>query len=223
MENQTNQPSSVPAETAVVTPETPTLETIAKELSIEEQAKQFTSSVQPQPYQPPQFQVPDPVTNPEGYTRFMAMQGQTVSGIETTLKSLNEKVSTWEQRQAEQKINQDVDRAVAKVNERLKVEPLLAEIALEKMYRSDVNFKRIWDNRERNPQALEKALDVVGQKMQTMFNVRQDPQIAENLRAAQSSQRNMSTTKVSTPNEDWSGLSDADFQRKWQMIVSQGG
>lgn len=231
METQTNPPSPAPAETVAPAPETPSLETIAKELSIEEQAKQFTTSVQPQyqpqyqsqpAYQPPQFQVPDPVTNPEGYNRFMAMQGQMVSGIDATLKTLHEKVSSWETRQLEQKVNQDVDRAVSKVNEKLKVEPMLAEIALEKMYRSDANFKRIWDNRDRNPQALEKALDVVSQKMQTMFNVRQDPQIAENLRAAQSAQRNMSTTKTQSQNDEWANLSEAEFQRKWQMILSGG-
>ncbi len=53
MENQNPQQSQAPVETAVTTPSTPSLEEIAKEMSVTEQAQQFTQSVPPPQYQQP--------------------------------------------------------------------------------------------------------------------------------------------------------------------------
>lgn len=228
MENEFNQQSQAPAETAAPAAETPTLESIAKELSVEEQAQQFTSAVpqyQPQyqqPAQQPAFRAPDPITDPEGYNRFLMQQTQSMTTIESALKSITDKVQTWERTTQEQRINQDVDKAVAKVNEKLKVDPMLAEIALEKMYRTDANFKRIWDNRERNPQAYERALDVVADKLVPMFQTRQDPKIAGDIRAAKTSQQSMATTRQTGVNE---GVPNdpAEFKRYWEALVNNRG
>jgi hypothetical protein len=228
MENEINQQSQQPAETAVPEAQAPTLESIAKELSVEEQAQQFTSAVpqyQPQYQQPVQqqaYRAPDPITDPEGYNRFMMQQMQSMTALDTTLKSMVDKVQTWERTTQEQRINQDVDKAVTRVNEKLKVDPMLAEIALEKMYRTDANFKRIWDNRERNPQAYERALDVVADKLVPMFQTRQDPKIAGDIRAAKTSQQSMATTRQTGVNE---GVPNdpAEFKRYWENLVNNRG
>jgi len=228
MENEINQQSQQPAETAVPEAQAPTLESIAKELSVEEQAQQFTSAVpqyQPQyqqPVQQPAFRAPDPITDPEGYNRFMVQQMQSVTALDSTLKQMVDKVQTWERTTQEQRINQDVDKAVTRVNEKLKVDPMLAEIALEKMYRTDANFKRIWDNRERNPQAYERALDVVADKLVPMFQTRQDPKIAGDIRAAKTSQQSMATTRNPGVNEGVP-TDPADFKRFWDNLVNNRG
>ena len=227
MNEEINQQSQAPAETAVPAAETQTLESIAKELSVTEQAQQFTSAV-PQYQQPQQFvqqqafRAPDPITDPEGYNRFLLQQTQTLTELSQATKSLTDKYQSWERTTQEQRINQDVDKAVTRVNEKLKVDPMLAEIALEKMYRTDANFKRIWDNRERNPQAYERALDVVADKLVPMFNTRQDPKIAGDIRAAKTSQQSMATTRTQGVN-DGVPTDPAEFQRYWANLVNNRG
>ena len=227
MNEEITQQSQAPAETAVPAAETQTLESIAKELSVTEQAQQFASAV-PQYQQPQQFvqqqafRAPDPITDPEGYNRFLLQQTQTLTELSQATKSLTDKYQSWERTTQEQRINQDVDKAVTRVNEKLKVDPMLAEIALEKMYRTDANFKRIWDNRERNPQAYERALDVVADKLVPMFNTRQDPKIAGDIRAAKTSQQSMATTRTQGVN-DGVPTDPAEFQRYWANLVNNRG
>lgn len=228
MNQNSDQQSQAPVETAAPVADAPTLESIAKELSVEEQAQQFTSAVpqyQPQyqqPVQQPAFRAPDPITDPEGYNRFLMQQTQSLQELTSTTKALADKYQSWERTTQEQRINQDVDKAVTRVNEKLKVDPMLAEIALEKMYRTDANFKRIWDNRERNPQAYERALDVVADKLVPMFQTRQDPKIAGDIRAAKTSQQSMATTRQTGVNEGVP-TDPAEFKRYWDALVNNRG
>jgi hypothetical protein len=192
---QSNAP--VPSEAPTPSTPTPTLDDIAREFPIEEQARNFTAqpNYAPQPViQPPAFHAPDPVTDPEGHKAFVHSQIMKNQQIESYIRDVGSKVSQWEQKMAQERLNADVDRAVARVNGKLKVDPQLAEAALEVEYKRNPTFQRIWDNRDKNPQAFQKALDVLSDKLAPMFQVRQDPQLAENVRAAQSSQRTMATT-----------------------------
>lgn len=220
-----NTQSPAPAETQSPQPETPSLEQIASELSVTEQAQQFTANVPPPSYQQPAqqpFRAPDPISDPEGYNRYMATQTQTLSSLDQMLRTVDERVKAFERQQVEQKVNSDVEKAVAVVNEKLKLEPKLVEVALEYIYRTDQNFKKIWDNRDRNPQAYKKALEVVTEKtLLPMFNVKQDPRIAENIRAARTSQQSMATTNRPGVNEGVP-TDPAEFQRYWSRLVSGG-
>jgi len=223
MEQVTNQPSQAPAETAPQEAPTETLEDIAKSLTIEQQAQNFVSSVQPQyqqpqyqPHpQPPSFNVPDPVTDPDGYRAFMAAQYQNLNQHSTTLQDISQKIGNWERMQAEQKINQDVDRAVTKVNEKLKMDQDTVEVALELEYRKNPSFKAIWDNRDRNPLALDRALEILSGKLSSKFQVKQDPQLAENLRAAKSAQLTSATPGQSNNGDDPNSWDAAKFERWW--------
>jgi hypothetical protein len=229
MNEEMNQQSTAPAETAAPeATETPSLESIAQSLSVEEQAQQFTSSVQP--YQQPQYQqpyqqqnpyvgIPDPITDPEGYKAYSLQHLQKLTTLDSSLQQIAQKIQNYERTQSEQKINQDVDSAVAKVNQNLKLDPLVAEALLEATYKRDQNFKKIWDNRSRNPQALEQALNVLSGKFAGQFNVKQDPQIAENIRAAKSAQQSMATTGKQSPNGDINQMSPEEFDRWWQNSI----
>lgn len=160
--------------------------------------------------------------DPEGYKRFVAQQSLMSSQLQTSLSTLNQRLEAFERQQVQAKVDADIQRAVTKVNEKLKVDPMLCEIALDKMYRTDANFKRIWDNREKNPAAFEKALDIVSQKLSPMFQVRQDPQLTENQRAAQASQRTMaSTQKSDVPSGQealYNASNAADFDKAWEAF-----
>lgn len=220
----TTTPSATPAEPAVSTTPEQSLETIAKDFSIEEQATQFQAQPQPAvtaPVQAYQQQIPDPVIDQEGYRRYMQGQTQMHEQIRGTISTLNKRLEDFERQQTQTKIDADVNHAVTKVNEKLKVDPLMAEIALEKLYRTDVNFKRIWDNRDKNRAAFDKALDVVAQKLSPTFAVRQDPQLTENKRAAQQSQRTMASTSKSDIPAGHEGLhsdNPVEFERAWESF-----
>lgn len=229
MEQETQQSTATAETAAPEATETQTLESIAQGLSVEEQAQQFTSSVQPyqppqpqyqQNYQPPQYQgIPDPITDPEGYKAYSFQHNQRLETLNSSLQSVVQKIQNYERTQAEQRINQDVDSAVAKVNQNMKLDPLVAEALLEATYKRDQNFKKIWDNRSRNPQALDQALNVLSGKFASQFNVRQDPQIAENIRAAKSAQQSMATTAKQSPNGDINQMSPAEFDNWWQSTI----
>lgn len=209
MTDSTPAPSAAPAETTPAPSHDDSLKAIASEFTVEEQANQFTATPSvPQapaaayaPTPPPQY-VPDPVTDQEGYKAWVLAQSQRHQQLDSTLREVSSKISAFEQRIQQQKIDADVDRAIEIVNKHWKVDKDLAEVTLEHEYRKNPSFKRIWDNRDRNPEAFEKALKVVAEKRSAMFQVRQDPQIAENVRAAQSSQRTMATTVKQRPEDE---------------------
>lgn len=228
---ETNQQSPAPVETAAPEAQSPTLEQIAKELSVEEQAQQFTSTVQQQPIQPqfppqPQyqqpFQAPDPVTDPDGYRAFVAAQGNALSQLNSTLQQVSSRMSNWERMQQEQKIERDIGAAVARVNTKLNMAPEVTEALLQGEYRRDGNFRKIWDKRDSNPAALDKALDVLTQKFAGQFTVKQDPKIAQNLQAAKASQQTMATSRNQAPNDDWNNLSDQDFEKRMALLIQRG-
>ncbi len=225
--DQSKQPDeSGSTETA---PETQTLEDIAKEFSVDEQITNFTAQPNQQvqqPYQPPsdpgQY-VPDPVTDPEGYNRYTQQQQVVTNQVQGTLRELNNRINQFEQQTELAKVDADVQKAVVHVNQKLGVDPELAEIALEKAYRNDPSFQRIWNNRDKNPAAFKKALDVVADKYQTLFNIQTDPQLVENQRAAKASQKTMATTAKEHADDKWENLSDAEFEQQWSAVRQSGG
>ncbi len=212
--------SNAPAEN-VNTPQ-PSLEDLSKEFSVEEQTRSFTAQPQPsyqpqyQPYAPPVPQVPDPVLNPDAYAQYVWQQNPLVSQMGKTVQDMTAKLQAFEQSQAQAKLEADINRAVSTVNQKLNVDPMLAEAALEAEYRRNPTFKHIWDNRDRNPDAFNKALEVVANKLSPLFAVRTDPQLLENQRAATSSQRTMATAPQSNPAMEALKMGQADFESWWE-------
>lgn len=225
MPDKITQPSLAPAETEVKEAPQPTLEDVAKKYNVEEEVKNFNPQVQ-QPAQPTQPQaverpfvntVPDPITDPDGWNKYQAYQRTVIDG---TLRELTQTVSEIRKEKEQEKLNVEVNKAVTRVNEKLKIDPVYAEIMLEKKYRDDRIFKRIWDNRHTNPKALEEALDVVASEGSKVFQVRSDPQLVENQRAAKASQKAMATTQAKS-GPDVENMSAVEFDRWWAQTLNQ--
>lgn len=220
--NQEQSQTPAPIETANEAPQT--LADVAKKYNVDQQVQNFTAQPQapqsaPTQYPPVQpFTAPDPVTSPEQWNQYQAsilMQNQHLQG---NLRELTQSVEAIRKEATQARLDSEVTKAVSKVNDKLKVDPLYAEIALEKRYRDDPIFKRIWDNRQVNPKALEEALEVVSNELQGVFSVRQDPQLTENLRAAKQSQRTMSTTqKAPTEGDEALKMNEGEFDRWWSQ------
>lgn len=195
---------------------TESLEQIAKEIPVVEQAKTFTAQP-PQPKAPPPF-VPDPVTDGEGYKRFMESQLGNTGEIRSLVDHLSSQLNDFQQERLQQKLDAEVNQAVTKVNEGLNLDPDLVEAHLNVFYKKDPSFKFIWDNRGRNPVAVDKALKVLKEQIRQKTAVKQDPQLAENVRAAKTSQQSMTASKREQTTEV--PRTDAEFQRYWSGLVN---
>lgn len=196
--------------------ETLSLDDISQEFSVEEQVSNFQAS--PEQAQPSPTWLPDPISDPDAYTEYSRAQAESLNKLNQTVQGLTSKVQTYEQQLAAQKLSADVESAVATVNEKLGVDPKLAEIALEHQYRDDPAFKRIWDNRAQNPAAFKKALGVVANKLSDTFAVKQDHQLTQNQLAAKQSLKTMAKTSQPNANSEWEGLSSSEFEQKWNEM-----
>lgn len=197
--------------------EAPTLDDISQEFSVEEQVSTFQAqpdqAIAQQNYQ--QSYQPDPISDPDAFNHYSRQQAESLNTLNTTVQTLADQVQSYEKRISQQKVDADVESAVATVNKKLGADPKLTEIALEHQYRDDPAFKKIWDNRSQNPKAFEKALDVVADKLSGIFNVSQDHQLTANQLAAKQSLKTMAKTPHVDSNSEWEGLSSAEFDAKW--------
>ena len=231
MTEETTQQSETPVENVVTetpAPEaapTQTLEDVYKQFNVDDEAQQFTAqpvqntpSQNPAPvYQPayqPQTVIPDPISDPDGYRQFMLASQQQNSALGQTINQLTGKLSQMEKERQQQQIDADIGKAVAKVNSKVKADPLMVELALEKKAREDGRFMKIWHNRQKNPKAYDAALEAISNELQGKFTVRTDPQLTENQRALKASQRGMASSNQSK-DDGWDNLSDAEFDQKW--------
>lgn len=144
----------------------------------------------------------------------MLAEQQKHSALGQTINQLNSKLSQIEQETRQKQVEADIGKAVEKVNSKVKADPMLVELALEKKAREDARFMKIWDNRYKNPKAWDAALEAVTSELQGKLSVRNDPQLTENQRALKASQRNMATSNLQK-DDSWDNLSDEDFDRKW--------
>ena len=201
------------------------LEDVYKEFNVEQQAQQFqTATVQKPPiqgYQPPaEPVVPDPVTEADAFRRWQMEQFHQTSQAHQNLQALQGQLQQMTQSEALRQTQVDIGRAVEVVNKRLNADPQMVAVALDLESRQDPRFLRLWENRNQNPQAWEKALDAWSRKMDGKFSVRADPQLAENHRAARMSQQAMASTPRANPSADWDALSSDEFDHKWRQLVN---
>lgn len=207
---QSNQP--VESQQTTANESTPqTLEDIAKKYSIEDQTKTFTAKPET-PIAQIDHRVPDPVINPDEFTKYQLNQ---TAQVMNTMNTVAKTVEEMRKNQEQERLNVEVNKAVTRLNEKLKIDPKFAEILLEKEYRDNPVLQRIWANRYVNPKALDEALDVIANNNAKTFQTSSDPQLVENQRAAKASQKVMSTTTNKSKNEEIASMNDAEFERWW--------
>jgi hypothetical protein len=161
----------------------------------------------------------DPLDNDQ-WNRYLQSQQQNQSALQRQVQDLNSKLTEYQQREAQKLVEADVKKAVDLVNADLNADPMLVELSLEKYAREKPGFARIWENRNQNPKAYEKALKAISKDLQGKFSVRQDPQLTENRRAVRSSQQAMATkNQPDYQNSLEERLATADnFEAEWARI-----
>ncbi len=122
-------------------------------------------------------------------------------------------------------LNEAVDNAVAKINEGVDGNAGLADTFLNHVYQNNPDFKKIFDNRDENPGALDKALGMLKEEWKGMNTKQIDSQVAENQRALQESQGKGGTAETQSGDEDarLEKLSDGDFMNEMRALAASGG
>ncbi len=198
MENQTSESTAE---------STPTLEDVYKEYGIEEQAQEFrqqTTQAAPEKQEP--VKVPDPITDTDAFNSYQANIAREQASLRQALQHVAGEISRTQKADLAKRTEADIQDAVAKVNKDLGLEPEFVEVAIGAKAHKDPKFQSIWNNRHKNPKALDAALTALSGEFKGKYTVKQDPQLVENQRAAKHSQQSMATTKQSTDDDRWSNM-----------------
>jgi hypothetical protein len=172
--------------------------------------------------QPVPSAVPDPYDS-EAFKAYMARQEAGTTELKQALSSTIAFLSNAQQEQAKKAIEADIQDAVKTVNEVVGFDkPKVVEAMLDAKAREDVRFKKLWDNRKANPTAWNNALKAVSREIANDLSVKVDPNLTKAQQARRLSQSQMATTSKDEPDESWNNMSQDDFQRKWEQMVSRG-
>lgn len=207
-----------------VAAEEDSIEKITKDFPIEETATQFRPQAQTTEQVTQTQPVPDPFDT-EAHKAYLKNIADKGNALESTLTQAMTKISAYEQKASREALEADIDKAVTSVNEIVQhPNKKMVEVALELEARDDPKFKAIWDNRAKNPQALERALKVKANQLAESFSVKVDPKLVASQRALKNSQSQTATTTTKDPDgHPLENVSDPDeFQRMWARSVSGG-
>jgi len=209
-------------ESQVQTEVEPSLDDVYKQYNVQEVAETFTATpapqVQPQA-QPQQSFVPDPALDIDGFKRWAQQQGSADQELRQTLTTVNDRLSKFEQERVRVREEADLQKAVGVLKDKVPgADDEFLEIALAHKARKDPKLLSIWENRAKNPQALDAALKAVGNEFASKFAMKADPQLAENTRAMKASRDQRATTQAPSVDEKWSNPDS--FAREWDRLVN---
>ena len=206
----------------------PTLDDVINEFNIQPD-HQDMAPTEPKPVESqPQFNPVDPL-DAEQWNTYQQQQSQHQAALQGQLRDLNTKLDHFEQERIQNTVQTDIKAAVEKVGKQVEDgDPLMIELFLEKRARENDGFRNIWENRSKNPKALDAALSAISNELKGKFSVKADPQLAENQRAIQQSQQSTSNTSnqptFENPIEEALGTaqSEAEWERAWNDAIRGG-
>jgi len=185
----------------------PTLEQIAQEFRAEER-------------QPLQSGIPAAPQKPEDPEELVKWSAQRTEDLSKVVSDLAAKLTKKEQDEFASEQMKALENAVKSIKDNVPVSDLFIEGALHAKYVRDLNFRKIFDNRDQNPGAYKKALTIVADEIKKEASVKYDPQVAEDQKALNQLQRNARSGKtVEDKDEKWKNMSASDFDREWARLV----
>jgi len=149
--------------------------------------------------------------NVQNMQDFVKNQAAEMSSLKEQVINASEELNELKTREQQKVLDKAVDDAVMKITDGVSGNEKFADTFLNTAYRNDPNLKKIFDNRDANPEALDKALGILKEEFKSMISNPIDPQVAENQRALMDSQRPGSTAQQSDADDKLSGMSDAEF------------
>lgn len=206
------------------------LEQVYQQYNVDAQASEFrpqpTATPTPVAYTPPQppaFNAPDPVLNPDQYKSWAQTQTTETQGLKQSLTELKQLFGAYTAQQMKAREEADIKAAVQAIKQSgFDADDEFIEVALGVKARKDPRLMNLYNNRHQSPQAWKAALGAVANEFKGKFALRTDPQLAENMRAAkQSTQTSASTQRQATGDDArFEGKSGRDFDREWERYVS---
>lgn len=183
----------------------------------EPQQQQQQQQVKPEP-----SSIPDPY-DAENFKAYMTREAAEKNALKEATVKIAQFLTAEQQKRVMESTKADIDSAVGKIKEVVgDLKPKVIEAALDGMVREDPKLKAIWNNRNKNPAAWDKAVQVVSKQIADDFSVKVDPALVAAQRARKDSQRQMATTSADKQDSSWEGLNQAEFDLKWQQTVSGG-
>lgn len=216
--------TATPSEQQVTPEQAPaseTLDDIYK--SIETQARQFTQATAPiQPpveqAKPATLEVPDPVTDPDSYRRFVTELHGKTSQTETQLRQWQNERQQMMQAETQRREREDITRAVDYIRKKADLDPDIIEGALFAQALKDQRFAELFNRRYEMPDKWEKAVNVFAQNIGNKYAARADPQLAENQRAIRASQG--ASHEPARIDDPLLSASAGEFDAAWSKLVS---
>ena len=141
------------------------------------------------------------------------------------IRSLKAEMAAEKETRARNQENSDFKDAVATLAEvsGLKGKETLLKGLLLGKASEDERLRKLWENRAENPKTWESALGILAEEAKSAFVVT-DPQLEENQRAMDESQRSRSAVAPETPSktDELMKMPDGQFQQVWQQILRGG-
>lgn len=174
------------------------------------------------PQQPPKL---DPLDD-SSVNEFANYVSQNTSALDSQIREMRDKLTRFEQKEAELRIEADINKAVESINEGIGLNPRLVRVHLELAAQEKPAFKKVWENRHNDPKTYTRAIKAIQKEIADTYSVRQDPELTETQAAIQQSQKSMASQsgKPSTNSveERLAKASGNDFEREWQRLLGHG-
>ena len=164
-------------------------------------------------------QAQQPQTNADNvseFANFVKNQEELANQLQDTRSQLDELVN-GSRRDA---VKKEIENAVKQINDNAGGDETLAELWLEKQYRENGDFRKIWENRAENPDAYSAALKMLAPEWESTVQTTIDPQVAENQRALKESQRAGGAVQQSSLDDKLSDMNDGEFMRYMKRLQS---
>lgn len=165
------------------------------------------------------IELPDPDTDPKGFK-------EAVEGLGGKLHEIGDFISQSKERDALTKVQNDVNAAVDFIASQVEgVEKRLLRAVLKDEVDSNPTFEKLWNSRDANPDAFNKALGILSQQYREQFAPRIDSQVSADQRAFQESvraARGESAGVIESQNNQWAAKSGSEFDRDWNQLSGRG-
>ena len=202
-ENQTAQTEQKPAE---ATPE--------DKQSLEDLYAEYNVGTQPR-----EPAIADTATQTE---RPPAVTSDTA--IQTELAQTRAELEQYRQEKAQERDEADLTKAVDFLERESGLKGKRRSLKGSLMARAseDQRLRALWNDRQNNPRAWDKALKIIADDLEEEFAVA-NPQLEENQRAMDESQRAQTTSAPppKKPEERLMSLNDRDFAHEWARIAGR--
>jgi hypothetical protein len=212
----------------------PSLEDVYLESGIDEsqtQSQVAAAPVQAAPAQP-EIEIPEVLSDEyAGFMKNLAQEHATLkANQQAVMKSELERTQAAERVKLEEDIRSASDYVSKNALENLpfkdeKTKAGLAEFELRQYAKENPKFDKLFLNRDSSPKAKaawEKALTVVSKVISGKYEAQVDNTLAQNRNALREGRNTVPSNEQNNNSgkDEWAGLSDAEYQRKWQELTN---